>query len=222
MLAGHFWVFMILIFGVLIILMIFEHLWSVEMAVTIINPQHVRIWHIQFGELRIWIIPHNECCFPQTSDVWTFLSASAGPCFNKIGDHQSSPCNVDGYEILHQFKVVVYPSIHYRVSTIQGDAGCLPSAVNQESVKIGHIPNCKHAWIIDVQCSQIHSIENLGEHLSTILNFRLSDFYYKFMKFYFFSYYLMTLMYGPFFDIYPLVPHGNGDSPITGRFIHHP
>ena len=105
----------------------------------------------------------------------------------------SSPCNVDGYEILHQFKVVVYPSIYYRVSTIQSDAGFLPSAVNQESVKIGHIPNCKHAWIIDVQCSQIHSIENLGEHLSTILNFRLSDFYYKFMKFYFVSYYLMTL-----------------------------
>jgi hypothetical protein len=87
MLAGDFRVFMILIIGVLIILMIFEHLWSVEMAVTIINPQHVRIWHIQFGELRIWIIPHNECCFPQTSDVWTFLSASAGPFFNKIGDH---------------------------------------------------------------------------------------------------------------------------------------
>jgi hypothetical protein len=35
---------------------------------------------------------------------------------------------VDGGEILHQLKMVVYPIV-YRVSTIQGDAGFLPSTV---------------------------------------------------------------------------------------------
>ena len=44
-------------------------------------------------------------------------------------NHQNT---VDGCEILHQLKTVVYPII-YRVSTIQGGAGFLPSTVAMDN-----------------------------------------------------------------------------------------